>query len=93
MEDLLHSFLCIADDESSIRAAEGLEVGAANRGPSALLADLSEHPLVAGKVIITRFLGRGGKGAERMDADLERFRAVARGLARLPVEINERPEA
>ena len=71
VEDLLHSFLGIADNERPLGSAERIEVGAADRGPSALLADLSKHPLVAGKVIITRFLCRGGKGSQGMDADFE----------------------
>ena len=68
MEDLLHAFRRVTDDERAPGSAESLEVGASNGWPPPFLPDLAEHPFVTGEVVVTRLLSRGGERSEGMDA-------------------------
>jgi len=92
MEDLLHPLLGITDDERPFPIAESIEMGTLDRGPAPFLPELTEHPLVAGEVIITSFLRRTREGTKGMDADLELLGRMARHSAGLTVEIDQRTE-
>ena len=57
VEDFFCSLFCVTDNKRPFRTTEDVEVGSSDRRPSAFLADLAEHPLIAGEVIIAGFLG------------------------------------
>src|SRR4029077_418135 len=81
LEELGRYGFGVADEECTLRTAEGFELIACARGPAALFANFCEGVGVAREEVVGGLLVGVGDVAEGVDADFEILGGVAGALA------------
>src|SRR5258708_14826616 len=92
-EDLRDDVVRRADQQRSVRGELRVELGAGRRAPPALLPDRPERARVTGEKVVGRLLRGGRDVAEGVYPDLQPVGSEPGEPARLPLQVDERPEA
>jgi hypothetical protein len=92
IQDLFRYCRRIPNQERSRLSTQCIVLPTRHRRPAAFFADLGEHPLVSGVVVVGCLLRRLTWKAQRVDSDLQLLSRMARPPSCFAIQVDQRTE-